>query len=180
LVSSTWQSRRVLPALRDKAENWSRALVKLQRPGYCSSTEFNPGLLLAFSLDIIPWEDTLHNGLIDSPLPKRRGTEEETSAHISCKCEVRWHSDILIGVLLFLDPGDVRSLNLQAIWNFITRTGFPWLGLQSKRHKGPVKGLCASGPKGLKLNIYSILFYNTSQHFGKTVSSFRCIKKRRN
>jgi len=57
LVTSKRQSRRVLPALRDQLENSSQALAQLQRPGFCSLIEFNPGLLLAFSMDITPWED---------------------------------------------------------------------------------------------------------------------------
>jgi len=56
-----------------------------------------------------------------------------------------------------LDPKDVRSLNLGAIWNFIKETWLPQLWLQSKEHKGPVKGLGALGPKGLEPIIYSIL-----------------------
>jgi hypothetical protein len=34
-------------------------------------------------------------GLIDSPLCRRDGAEEETSAHVLCECEATEHSDII-------------------------------------------------------------------------------------
>jgi len=39
----------------------------------------------------------------------------------------------------FLDPEEVRSLSLAAIWNFIKGTGLPGLGYQFRGHKGPDK-----------------------------------------
>jgi hypothetical protein len=36
---------------------------------------------------------------------------------------------------LFLDPEDVRSLSLGAIWNFGNGAGLPWLGHQITGHK---------------------------------------------
>ena len=39
----------------------------------------------------------------------------------------------------FLDPEDVRSLSLQAVWNFSKGTGFPWIGHQIMGHRGPVQ-----------------------------------------
>jgi hypothetical protein len=37
-------------------------------------------------------------GLIESPLCRRCGAEEETSAHVLCECEATEHSDITIWV----------------------------------------------------------------------------------
>jgi hypothetical protein len=53
------------------------------------------------------------------------GAEEETSAHILCECEAL---AILRHTYLgsfFLDPEDVISLNVGAIWNFSKGTGLP-------------------------------------------------------
>jgi len=64
-------------------------------------------------------------GLIDSPLCKKCGTEDETSAHILFECEdLATRGRIYLGSF-FLDPEDVRSLNLGAIWYFIKRKGLP-------------------------------------------------------
>jgi len=52
-----WQCGVVLVVLRDRLENWLWTLVQLRRPGYCTLTGHNLGLLLAFLTDIIPWED---------------------------------------------------------------------------------------------------------------------------
>ena len=61
-------------------------------------------------------------GLIDSPLCRRCGTDEENSSHVVCECEalVTLRHNYL-GSLL--DPEDVRNLSLGAIWNFNKGTG---------------------------------------------------------
>jgi hypothetical protein len=53
-------------------------------------------------------------GMIGSPLCRRCGAEEETSAHILCEWSC---GDTLpyLPALLFLDPEDVRSLSLRAV-----------------------------------------------------------------
>jgi hypothetical protein len=62
-------------------------------------------------------------GLRDSPLYRKCGAEEETSAHVLCECEaLATHRHTYLGSF-FLDPEDVRELNLGANWNFIKRTG---------------------------------------------------------
>jgi len=64
-------------------------------------------------------------GLLDSPLCRRCGAEDETSAHILCGCEALAS---LIHVYLgsfFLDPEDIKSISLGAIWNFSKATGLP-------------------------------------------------------
>ena len=101
-------------------------------------------------------------GLIDSLACRRCGAEEETSAHILCQCEALATLRHMKGSFFF-DPQDVRSLGVRVIWNFIEWTGLPRLGLQSKGHKGPVKDLRASGPKGLKPIIYLPTYQPTKQ-----------------
>jgi hypothetical protein len=72
-----------LLALRDRLESWSRALV----------------LLLSFNrmqsrvvIGLLTIHNTLRThlhimGLRDSPLCRKYGAEEETSAHVLCECE---------------------------------------------------------------------------------------------
>jgi hypothetical protein len=62
-------------------------------------------------------------GLIDSPLCRKCGAGEETSAHVLCECEaLATLRHIYLGSF-FLDPEDIRGLSLRAIWNFFRRTG---------------------------------------------------------
>jgi hypothetical protein len=61
--------------------------------------------------------------LMDNPLCKKCGAGEETSAHVLCECEaLATLRHIYLGSF-FLDPEDIRDLNLGAIWNFFRRTG---------------------------------------------------------
>jgi hypothetical protein len=62
-------------------------------------------------------------GLSDSPLCRKCGAEDGTSAHVLCECEaLATHRHTYLGSF-FLNPEDVRELSLGAIWTFITRTG---------------------------------------------------------
>jgi hypothetical protein len=63
-------------------------------------------------------------GLSDSPLCRRCGAEDETSAHIRCECEALVHTDMCIWVPS-LEPGDITSVIVGAIWKFSKATGFP-------------------------------------------------------
>ena len=63
-------------------------------------------------------------GLSDSPLCRRCGAEEETSAHILCECEALASlRHVYLGS--FLEPEDITSISLGAIWNFSEVTGLP-------------------------------------------------------
>jgi len=69
----------------------------------------------------------------------------------------------------------MSEVSLGEIWNFIKGTGLPYLGHQSKGQKGNVKGLRASGPKGLApILFYSIPYLNLTEtrKFRWEVSSF--------
>ena len=65
-------------------------------------------------------------GLNNSPLRRRCGAEEEISAHILCECEVLTSLRYVYLRSFFLDPEDINSLSLGAIWNFSKGTGLPW------------------------------------------------------
>jgi len=62
-------------------------------------------------------------GLSDSPLCRRCGAECETSVHILCECEAL--ASIRHAKLgsFFLEPEDIKSISLGAIWNFSKVTG---------------------------------------------------------
>ena len=63
-------------------------------------------------------------GLSDSPLSRRCGEQDETSAHILCECEALASlRHVYLGS--FLEPEDIKIINLRAIWNFSKVTGLP-------------------------------------------------------
>ena len=64
-------------------------------------------------------------GLLDSPLCRRCRAEEETSAHILCECEVLASLRHAYLGSYFLQPEDITSIILGAIWNFSKATGLP-------------------------------------------------------
>jgi hypothetical protein len=64
-------------------------------------------------------------GLSDSPLCRRYGTEDETSAHIRCECEALASLRHAYLGSFFLEPEDINSISLGAIWNFSKVTGLP-------------------------------------------------------
>jgi hypothetical protein len=63
-------------------------------------------------------------GLADSPLCRKCGVKEETSAHILCECEALASlRHMHLGSFFFLKPEDIKSINLGAIWSFSKVTG---------------------------------------------------------
>jgi hypothetical protein len=64
-------------------------------------------------------------GLVDSPLCRRCGVEEETSAHILCECETLASLRHAHLGSFFLDPEDIKSIRLGPIWKFSKVTGLP-------------------------------------------------------
>jgi hypothetical protein len=64
-------------------------------------------------------------GLINSPLCRRCGREEETSLHILCECEALASLRHAYLGSFFLDPEDIKSLSMKAIWNFSKIRGLP-------------------------------------------------------
>ena len=63
--------------------------------------------------------------LTNSPLCRRCGAEEETTAHTLCECEALASLRYTHLGSSFLDPEDIRSLNLGVIWKFSNGTGLP-------------------------------------------------------
>jgi hypothetical protein len=64
-------------------------------------------------------------GLSDSQLCRRCGPEDETSVHILCECEALAslrHGDL---GSFFLEPEDIKSISLRAIWNCGKATELP-------------------------------------------------------
>ena len=62
-------------------------------------------------------------GLTNSPLCKRCGAEDKTSAHILCECvAVASLVHVHLGSF-FLEPKDIKCVSLEANWNFDKRTG---------------------------------------------------------
>jgi len=64
-------------------------------------------------------------GLQDSPLYRRCGAEEETSAHILCECEALASLRHMYLGSFFFEPEDIENMSLVAIWNFSKVTGLP-------------------------------------------------------
>jgi len=64
-------------------------------------------------------------GLLDSPLCRKCGVREETTAHILCECEALASLRHAYLGSFFSEPEDIRSLGLGAIWNYSKVTGLP-------------------------------------------------------
>ena len=64
-------------------------------------------------------------GLQDSPLCRKCGTMEETPAHILCECEALASLRHAYLSSFFLEPKDVQSISLGAIWSFSKASGLP-------------------------------------------------------
>jgi hypothetical protein len=62
-------------------------------------------------------------GLSNNTTCRKCGTEEETSVHILCECEIL--ASLIYTHLgsFFLDLEDIRKLSIGAIWNFGKGTG---------------------------------------------------------
>jgi hypothetical protein len=64
-------------------------------------------------------------GLSESALSRRCGAQDETSAHILCECEaLATLRHVYLGSV-FLEPEDIKSIRLGAIWNLSKVTGLP-------------------------------------------------------
>jgi hypothetical protein len=62
-------------------------------------------------------------GLSDNPICRKCGTEEETSVHVLCECEALASLRYSYLGSFFLDPEDIRKLNIGASWKFAKGTG---------------------------------------------------------
>jgi hypothetical protein len=122
-------------------------------------------------------------GLVDSPVCRKCGAGEETSAHVLCECEaVATRRHIYLGSF-FLDPETVRGLSLWATWNFFRRTGLLRLGSNEGAQRA-CEGVRARGTWGLDPHLLilpkSIMMYLRGQRL-KFVDIFRlCWKSEKN
>jgi len=64
-------------------------------------------------------------GLSHSPLCRRCGADDGTSAHILCECEALTSLRHAYLGSFFLESEDIKSISLGAIWNFSKVTGLP-------------------------------------------------------
>jgi hypothetical protein len=62
-------------------------------------------------------------GLSDNPNCRKCGTEEETPVHVLCACEALVSLRHSYLGSFFLDPEDIRKLNMGVIWKFAKGTG---------------------------------------------------------
>jgi len=64
-------------------------------------------------------------GLLDSPLCRGCGAEDEISAHTLCECEALVSLRHAYLGSFFLEPEDIERISLGAIWNLRKVTGLP-------------------------------------------------------
>jgi len=62
-------------------------------------------------------------GLSNNSICRKCGTEGETSVHVLCACEALVSLRHSYLGSFFLDPEDIRKLNIGAIWKFAKGTG---------------------------------------------------------
>ena len=62
-------------------------------------------------------------GLLESPLCRKCGVKEETSAHILCECEAQATLRYRHLGSYFLEPEEIKSTSLGAIWSFNKAAG---------------------------------------------------------
>ena len=62
-------------------------------------------------------------GLSNNPTCRKCGTEKETSVHIWCECEALASLRHTHLGSFFLEPEDIRKLNIGTIWDFAKGTG---------------------------------------------------------
>jgi hypothetical protein len=79
---------------------------------------------------VVTRHNTLHRHLhlmrlTDSPLCRKCGAEDETTAHILCWCEPLASLRHMYLGSFFLQPKDIKSLSLGAIWHFSKAAGLP-------------------------------------------------------
>jgi hypothetical protein len=58
-------------------------------------------------------------GLVDSPLCRKCGVKEETSAHFLCECETLASLRHTQLGSFFLEPEDIKIISMGAIWNLV-------------------------------------------------------------
>jgi hypothetical protein len=62
-------------------------------------------------------------GLSNNPIRRECGTEEKTLVHVLCACEAQASLRHSYLGPFFLDPEDIKKINIGAIWNFVKGIG---------------------------------------------------------
>jgi hypothetical protein len=71
-------------------------------------------------------ERVVFNSIIPEDRGCRKcGAEDETSTHILCECEALASLRHAYLGSFFLEPEDIKGINLGAIWNFSKATALP-------------------------------------------------------
>jgi hypothetical protein len=87
-----------------------RVLVQMQRPDLCPLTGHNPGLLPGLLTGHNNLRRRLHlMGLINSPLCRKCGAEEETSTPVLCECDALASLGHAYLGSFILDPENVKG-----------------------------------------------------------------------
>jgi len=73
-------------------------------------------------------------GLSDSPLCRRCGAEDQTSAHILCECEALASLRHVYLGSFCLEPEDIKGISVGAIWSFSKATD---MGHKGHHHLRP-------------------------------------------
>jgi hypothetical protein len=98
----------------------------------------------------------------DSPLCRKCGAEDETSAHILCRCEALASFRHAHLGSFFMEPEDIKHQNLGAIWRFSKAAGLAW-GNNWGTKGQLIKRIGASGLKGPEPNTYLSLWFHSLQ-----------------
>jgi hypothetical protein len=127
-----WLHRQHWAIWRDLADTLRRARELISGP--CPGTRTK---LLTFNRNqsrvvtgLLTGHNTLRRhlhlmGLLDSPLCRKCGVRDETSAHILCECEALAALRCRYLGSFFLEPEDIKSLSLGGIWSFSKAAGLP-------------------------------------------------------
>jgi hypothetical protein len=100
-------------------------------------------------------------GLRDSPLSRKCGAEDETSAHILCRCEALASSRHTYLGSFFFKPRDIQHVSLGAIWRFGRAVGFPWVNEWGTKGQIYIRPECI-GAKRLRTPCQSIYLSKSS------------------
>jgi hypothetical protein len=104
--------------------------------------------------------------LRDSPLCRKCGAEDETSAHILCRCEALASSRHTYLSSFFLEPRDIQHVSLGAIWRFGRAVGLPWENEWGTKGRLHIRPECIGAerprtPCQSNLTVYVIYFLFT-------------------
>ena len=116
-------------------------------------------------------------GVLDSPLCRKCGVTEETSAHILWECGALASLRHAHLGFFFLEPKDIQSTSLGAIWSFSKASGLPWLDMG---HKGPaLRSRCIGAARSQTLDLLILIpsllwFASTAKIYRRDNDVMKC------